>query len=538
MKIGRDNLSGPAEAAAKAFSVVSGLLAGVRGAVTDLCSRLQELDRVLAGQSGTARLLDRVETAANEVQALVSDASARAAHDGVARAVGLALSNLEVIASSARGIEAVASLTAVTSRSLSLTAFDDYVISLRRGVDAMRADAIHLSKAVEMLESGRGKAVQLLGGANAHLTQVTKMLGEVADQRAETERLLQQSLQEVAGLARRLPPAAASEIEVLMRAIQFSDALSQRLDHIGMILEFDRAPPEETGPLARAQIEALVEETRVIAENSSHGLQRIGQLAAEVGRIMGDESSSPAGQALQMGRDMLARISDLTRTVLVAIEGAEGESKALFNSAAEAEKRFASVMVATSAMQILAINAALLARRGKEREAAAMNVLSVEVQHRVASCADAATACNLAIAQLSNPDDLAVFTAIGPAADSYRHSIGQTNAAIGSAELAASELQRMREATFEALDRLSDAIRIADEALQAIHSTAADLTNLAEDLPKDIGPNADPQLDLMDFYTMEAERAVHRRLFGVPEASPQATATPASDDDLLAAIMF
>lgn len=145
---------------------------------------------------------------------------------------------------------------------------------------------------------------------------------------------------------------------------------------------------------------------------------------------------------------MLARISAFTRSVLTAIEGAEGESKALFNFAAEAEKRFASVVVATSDMQILAINAALLARRGKEREAAAMNVLSVEVQHKVARCADAATACNLAIAQLSNPDDLAVFTAIGPAADAYRHSIGQTNAAIGSAELAALDLQRMREATF------------------------------------------------------------------------------------------
>lgn len=538
MKIGRDNLSGPAEAAAKAFSVVSGLLAEVRAAVADLCSRLQELDRVLAGQSGTARLLDRVETAARDVQDLVSDASARAAHDGVAKAVGLALSNLEEITSSARGIDAVASLTAVTSRSLSLTAFDDYVISLRRGVEAMRGDANHLSRAVAILESGRGKAVQLLGSANAHLTQVTTMLGEVAEQRAETEMLLQQSLQEVAGLALRLPPAAASEIEVLMRAIQFSDALSQRLDHIGMVLEFDQARPDETGPLARAQIEALVEETRDIAENSARGLQRIGQLAAEVGRIMGNDSNSPAGQALRMGRDMLARISEFTRSVLAAIEGAEGESKALFNSAAEAEKRFASVMVATSAMQILAINAALLARRGKEREAAAMNVLSVEVQHKVARCADAATACNLAIAQLSNPDDLAVFTAIGPAADAYRHSIGQTNAAISSAELAASDLQRMRGATFEALDRLSNALRIASEALKAIHSSAADLTVLANALPRDVGQDANPLLQLMEIYSMEAERSVHRKVFGLHGAATSATAMAQSDDDLLAAIMF
>lgn len=61
---------------------------------------------------------------------------------------------------------------------------------------------------------------------------------------------------------------------------------------------------------------------------------------------------------------------------------------------------------------------------------------------------------------------------------------------------------------------------------------------LANALPHDIGPEANPLLQLMEIYSMEAERIVHRRVFCLLDAAPPADAMPESDDDLLAAIMF
>ena len=536
MQIGRDDLSRPAQAAAQAFSVVAELLAEVRAALADLCGRLQNLDRVLADQGGNASLLDAVDAAAATVLAVVDDASAHATPERIGSAVALALSSLDDLGTCTREIDAVATLTRVTSRSLNMTSFDDYVLSLRGIVEEMRADSGRLSQTVLALQSRRIRAVELFDRAQADLRQVTSMLAAVAGERAEIERLLLQSLEEVAATAVRLPSATAAEIEVLMRAIQFSDALSQRLDHIARLLDL-QGKPGSTGPLARAQIEALVGETREIAGAAVNSLDRIGRLADDVGRIMGSESDSPARQALLLGQDILSRIAGRTQSVLAAIEGAEGESGALCTSAAEAAERFASVMAATQAMHVHAVNAALLARRGAGQQGA-MNVLSVEVQRKAAQCAGLAKKCHGAISQLSLPEDLAAFSGVGEGVRAYRSSIGQTSAAVEAAETASAELQVLRKATVAALERLSGAAGVALKAIEAIYASADDLASLARNLPRDIAGDADPLLDVMDIYSMEAERIVHRRVFGLPENTMAEMPAAAAEDDLLASIMF
>jgi hypothetical protein len=42
----------------------------------------------------------------------------------------------------------------------------------------------------------------------------------------------------------------------------------------------------------------------------------------------------------------------------------------------------------------------------------------------------------------------------------------------------------------------------------------------------------------MELYTMEAERAVHRRLLGLPEPAPPARIAVAAADDILAEVLF
>lgn len=537
MEIGRDHLSGPAATAAQAFGIVTGLLSDVRAAAGELCLRLRELDDVLAGQRGNGHLLDSVEHSAQSVQQAVADASARAAPDKIGTAMMLAQSCLDEICSSTREIDAVAALTKVTSRSLGLTSFDDYVTSLRHLVEAMRRDTAQFSAAVDALQSRRVRAVELFSRANSDLAEVISVLGDVAKERAETEQLLQNSLEDIGTLARRLPADTAAEIEVLVRAMQFADALSQRLDHVGTVLAYPHADPGDTGPLARALIEALVEETHEMAKSVMASLRGIGRLADEVGRIMGHDNESPVSRALQLGRVILSEISGRTGSVLAAIEGAEGESVALRTAAEDATQRFTSLLAATDSMHIYAINAGLLARRD-EAQQGAMNVLSVEVQRKAAQCARVVTTCHGAINQLALPDDLAALGAVGPIAQIFRLSITKTGDAVNAAGLACEHLERVRMDTIRATQRLAETTRIAVGAVQSIHAVAAELTNLVQALPSSARPNADPLLALLAVYSMESERMVHHRLFGLEQTRSEAAKPPESEDDLLAAIMF
>lgn len=537
MHIGRDHLSGPTRQAAAAFAVVVDLLGEVRSALADLCERLCELDGVLATQSGNGRLIERVHDAVGTVRAAVDEAASRAAPQKTRTAIHEALSGLEHIRSCAREIEAVASLTSVTSQSLGLTAFVDYVVSLRRLVDAMRKDSLQMSDAVMALEARRIRAVDQFDRASLDIQQVTAILQDVAGEREETERLLTRTLAEVSALALKLPGDTASHIEVLMRAMQFSDALAQRLDHVGMLLAAQDAPPEAVGPLARAQLEALVAETCEIADAATRSLSQIGALARKVANIIGSDTESPASRTLEIGREILSRISDRIQSLLVAIDCAEAESRDLCDYAESARQRFASVISATDAMNIHAINAALLARQGAA-EKGAMSVLSVEVQSKAAECASLATRCHGAIKELSLPEDLAAFAAVAPVAEAFRMTIDSTSAAVGTAGLASSSLVQMQSATVAALMRLEKATQTANDAIKAIHSSAAQLSDVAQLLPRHIPNNTDPLLQLMDIYSMEAERMVHRRLFGLAEADLPAEQNLGTDDDLLASIMF
>lgn len=537
MQIGRDLLSGPTRQAAAAFSVVADLLAEVRAALTDLCKRLRELDEVLAAQSGNGQLIEMVEGAVEIVRSAVQEAASRASPQKTNGAIHDALSKLDQIRTCAREIDAVASLTSVTSQSIGLTSFVDYVISLRRLVETMRKDAAEMSGSIMALQSRRIRAVEQFDRAMADILQVGEILQEVASERIETDRLLQRTLSEVNSLASSVPSETTTHIEVLMRAMQFSDALAQRLDHVGMLLGTQDAPADTTGPLARAQIEALVAETTDIAEDARRSLSQIRSLADRVAHVIGSDTDSPAGRTLKLGREILAKISDRIQSAFEAIDCAEHESRDLCDYAESARARFASVISATDAMHIHAINAALLARQGASTQGA-MSVLSVEVQSKASECANLAKRCDSAIREVSLPEDLAAFAAVAPVAAAFRNTIDSTSAAVGTASLASSTLEHVQANTVTALSHLATATQTANDAISAIHASASQLTEVARLLPNSLPANCDPLLGLMDIYSMEAERNVHRRLFGLAETQAKTPPPVATDDDLLAAIMF
>ncbi len=299
--------------------------------------------------------------------------------------------------------------------------------------------------------------------------------------------------------------------------------------------------------LAAAQVDALVAATRATLAEARSSLVRIGAMAAESGRILTADRDAPESRAVgvvELNRALLAALARAATSALQATDGAAGESAALHELAQDGARRFASLSEATRAIHVAAVNAALLSRAANGQEKA-INVLAVDVQQQAAVCTRVADSCKAAITELTRAEDLAVFGAVSGKAQVFRRAIAETDAAISAGGAALAELDRLQQVAGESLRALGPALQRADEALGRIAASADDLGGLARDLPRAVPAGSDPLTDLFDLYTMEAERAVHRRLFGLPEdpvpsAGPARSAAPQADDDadLLASILF
>lgn len=526
-----------ADAAARAFAQVAGRLSDVRGATLDLCTRLDDLDRVLVGQSGNVRVLAVVEAGALSLWEALAEGSSVAAPERLARAAFESQSQLAEIASRTKQLDAVATLTLVAARSLDLPGFDDYVRGLRGLHATVRDDAGQLATAVSDLRDRRETAASLYRQAGLSLDRVVGVFAAVAEERSRTEEVLEQSLSDVSALAARLPAVAEAEIEELVRAMQFADTVAQRLDHVRTILAH---PAPAAQVLAGAQIAALVAEIRKTGTRGAASLDRIAAEAGAAVRVLsaGDgPQSSPAAQALNLGRKVLSEVAQGAQITLAAIAGAVEEAQALRALSDQAALRFTSLLHTTEGIHIAAINAVLLARRNNEQERA-MSVLSVEVRHQAGACAAASSSCRISIGELSLPGDLEAFAAVADCGASFRRAVGETEGAVETAGLAMVELDRLRGAADSSLERLAAATADARQALGVLYQSADSLSQLSGSLPDGFTAGARDLAHLMDIYTMESERAVHRRLFGIAEPMEPAAAEAADADDPLAAILF
>ena len=529
------------------FGGVGQQLSAVRGGLTDLVVRLADLDRVLHGQRAQDRVMDIVADAARGVKDALQVALAAAAPPRVQTAADSAADAVAVIESQTRMLDAVANLSLITARSLGLDGFEDYVRDLRTLGDEMRRDATRVGTALAALRRRRRRAAELFQHAGAALQEVEDALASHSRARAETARLLSASISGVGAVAERVPGLLQAETGTLIRAMQFADEAAQRIDHIRTILS---RPGPSALALAAAQVEALVVATRDTVSDASTSLSRIRVVATDSGRVLsvGDDTpDDPAAAAVALGHSLLTALAQASASAFEAIDGAAGEGAALNDLAAEAGQRFASLADATAAIHVAAINAGLLSgtHRGQER---AMNVLSVDVQQQAAICARATDACRAAVSDLTLPDDLAVFAAVSDKALVFRRAVAETAEAISAAGGALAELGDLRLAAGDSLQALTPAVSHAQDALGAIAAAADDLAGVVAGLPRTVPPGAAPLADLLDLYTMESERVVHRRVFGLPQEPepPRAEGLSADvssgltdqDMDPLASILF
>ncbi len=218
------------------FAGVAEQLSALRGGLTDLVARLADLDRVLTGQKALDRVMDIVAEAAKDMRRALDAACAAATPPRVLSAQHSGLGAVAAMETQTRMLNAVASLSLITARSLGFSGLEDYVRDLRRLSAALSTDASNVGEAVASLRRRRARARELFVQADTALSEVVAALADHAGTRADKERMLAATISGVGSVTARLPAQLAAEMESLIRAMQFADAAAQRIDHIRRIL--------------------------------------------------------------------------------------------------------------------------------------------------------------------------------------------------------------------------------------------------------------------------------------------------------------
>ncbi len=530
-----------------AFAEAAERLRLVHGELGALGRQLGKLSSLLAAQEIDGDPVAPVARAARDLGAALAGGGAdrASAFADLERAVAA----LDQIEREVRELGAIASITVVTAGSLGASGLDVYVVDLRRLIGALSAECGELSRAIEGVGSALGSADE----AGRRAARALRSAGaSIEAGKARREAIRNEAAKLLRGLsaaARSYSEAVSRETSSLVAAIQFSDSLAQRVEHVTTMIDRAGGRETEVRALVAAQLDALAADARASAAGADRSMARLASEGVHVRDVFGaKEDEGAASAALRFRQSDLRKIAAQRGAAAEAARIAADSGARVRTLLSEAKERFAGLTRSSAGINLSAINAMLLtARSGASR--AALGVLSDAVRECAQECAARGEECSEALRRLSDSAAPERGAAIVETSSAFSSALQDTEGRLREAEAALAEFDGMKSAAAEASGRLLPSVRGARDALGEVAAAAVGLADIARELRAalpDIRPKADRLEDLFDLYTMEREREVHLAVVGggapqrrdPPPAPKPAADAAAAAEDALADILF
>lgn len=531
--------AGPRAAASRtrcvaAFATAAERLAEVHGNSSALCGQLRALIALVAGDRDDAASLTAARQAAQKLHAAI-DQRRNDAHG--ARSVAEARAALDDIECEARRLGAVAALTQITAQSLAAFGLNDYVAGLRSLNGALAGDAEALTRGVQSLSAARGRAESAMARAAAGLAQAIADLDRAQPDPTETARALAATRRHVVDAEATMSDALARETTALIAAIQFSDSMAQRLEHVETMLGMAAGREAVVGTLAAAQLRALHADACETCADADAALQRIAQAAARANEAFrGDADEGSAAAIMRRTRMGLEKALACDAQLAPALAEAQQAAAEIRTSLLEALDRFANLGRSAAEINLSAINATLLTARSGTAKAP-LGVLSEAVREGARACAARSKDCNAALDALTEGLDESRLVEVQTSMEAFHAAVRACENDLAGAEEAASQLALMRDAASDAAAALGSAIGIASRSLAQVPPNLAEVVALGDEL--DCGSTDGFDLgDIEAIYTMDREREVHAATLGIAQIQPAPEVATATAEVELDSILF
>lgn len=517
-----------------AFAVLGEDMAKIRTAHMEIGQNLQDFaDLVAQGDAG----VDKLHALESSVEALLSSLVRFLTQVGGAEAreqLRDTRSYLEAIDRAGKTLTAISTLTRTTSSSLGVTNLGRYLHDLSQTAGGITDAVTRVSRQLETLadmtdemRSSCADAAETLRGLKPQLAERRSVLVQLGH--AETR-----ASEDLAGRARRLSDEGKRHIKIFITAMQFSDRLAQRLDHVSQMLEED---PRQVARLGAAQARRCAQDIFEIARETGQTMALLADLGRQGAALFSDgalakaisDALSKRAETVSMVRSEMARVD----TVIAKAQTNAAEAARTAEATGEA---FAQLSDGSKSLAIASINSMLFSARSG-RASGPLVALSIEVRQTAADCLAAVGGGQSGLNALISRNDQA-HEQLVTATDALTKAVKDYDGLTEAGEQRLEQINTLRGSAQTGAETLLTLVQAVDRSLEAMDQVGQRLNDLAAQLdavPGQITPDPAVLTRIWASYTMDEERTVHAELYADTPGMAPAAAEEAAEtlDDLL-----
>jgi len=527
-----------------AFGKVAARLEETNGLMASFVTCLRDLGRASLSEEGAHDPLADVSHTLRHLSGILAHLGDDSCSNGLADAHRQGQSALDALHRESIKLMAISAITLINSRSIGGVDLGDYVNSLRQMADDLQDGAAAVSSGLVRIGVAQGNGAATSASASHTLATADQVIEGSRQGTSLQARHLDDARRSMAELAAKLGKDAAQEVQILMTGIQFSDAYSQRIEHVcAMIdrLDLTQMPTERLAveTLMAAQLWSLAQESDAAVASSCQSLERISAMAARVRSAFGGghDGADAAPNHLQHRRSALDQAVQSRRVIEPAIAAANAAAVSVRHDVEAAVTRFAGLIRTTEAMTLSAFNAGLITSRGGiAREA--LSVLALAVHESVDACGRQIKRCQAALQTIGQKHNSATIAQVDAAAEEFVARIDICSRDLANTEAKLQQIRGLRESSAQTGTNLLASTAATTGEVVYLLDASKELRDLARELAEDPGnavvTDVSPATldDIYEGYTMDRERQIHDRLFGRARRAAAKTSIEVLDDIL------
>lgn len=507
-----------------AFDGLERCLGDVHQALEDVGAQVSGLAVLLAGAGKGAQARAMIARSCMAMSdALAATRQALGQREAMA-AMKTAIEVLDSITQQAKHLTAVSSITCVTARSTGAEALGHYVVSLRQMIDELAGATAKLTHGLGSIRLAHAAVLADIAKAETAVSRAIERINRPKAGSAPAEASHSRLHERFDTGAADLAEAAHCDTSALVTAIQFSDSLAQRLEHVEQISALGEGLDDATRGLAAAQLAALAADAEVTLDVLAKALARLAKAGSDAAAQLRTRDGMAVEALLDAQRSDLTEGTALQSLLAPGLAAAQAGADLIRVQIEAARAGYERLTETALGVNLSAINATLLTSRGGEARAA-MSVLSESVRGSAHDCRDYTVRCSAAMEVLENAVAAAQFPAITEAAHQLGADLENCRTGLAAAEDDLQRLATLRDTASTAAATLVEAISRGERALARALPAIDRLHGVAAALKRESatpGEAADPTLmaRCAAFYTMPREREIHAAFCGVPLEEP------------------
>lgn len=520
------------EEGTRAFSRLIDCLSEVRDLQGKALSDLDSFANLAAGdpdKSGDPlqRLYDNIQSMHAALETFCrthTDTDARSSQSEVGRL-------LADINRHGQTLSVIATLTKTTAASYGTSAFIEYVGDLAKIALVIREASETVLSTLDNLAEREAASISSCMSAQNHIYSLLPIVQNRAQQISELQQKEQTAAQGIADTSRDLVGRTNRHMNAFVTAVQFSDRLAQRIDHLAAMLN---RPGSNLETLAAAQARSLSRDVTAVAQEVSQTMQVLLSIWREGTAIYASGTIADSiEQSLETRRQTAQSIVSRFSEIRVALRSTFKDAEALPDMIAAAKQNFKRLEDNSRAVAYSAMNSSLLASRSQKARHA-MSTLSFEVRDTANKCLTAVKASQREL------DSVAQNAAFGiqelmDTGTALEQAITQYEGEIATGQKRFDQLDALRNAAVSVTSRLLEQVQDAIHCMQDVEHISQELNDMAtllEQVDNKEPPSQEVLSEVWNSYSMDDERHVHSALYPGTEPASYSAVVSADDDDL------